>query len=279
VLADGTRKTFVVAEKDAEKVKKGSVVSFALDKDDRFVLADTDLTLLAGHYQFGSGDRSAVADGVKVYADSNTRFIFSSWRKDGTLFATTTLGVKNVEVDDDVVIVCDPDEQTILWVFVLAEQEQEEEEEEEEEEEILYAVVLDDSYLIEEADNGDWHYIYNVFADGDEVELSFLSKQSVTPGEIIAYTMRKGAARPAQSKLITATVEYIGEGFVVLGDEEYTVAKRADLITVITCYDADEEFDYIDVEEDGEFVRDEQVSFYADKKNVIQTAFFFEEEY
>jgi len=150
-----------------------------------------------------------------------------------------------------------------------------------------YAVLLDDGYTITVNDDNEDVYTYTVFADGNEMELSFSAEQALTPGQIFAYTVDGEFAVPASSALSTGTVEYVATktvvvagrereeiDFVVIDGVEYTLDPMAQLTTILT-YPGEDEFE---VCEEKDFPVDTAVSFHADENRVIKTAFFSIEE-
>lgn len=153
----------------------------------------------------------------------------------------------------------------------------------------LYAVLLDESYIITVNDNDEEVYTYTVFADGNETELSFLSEQTFAPGDIFAYTMDGGIASPAQSALVSGTVEEVTEETRIIAGREftkivavtidgtdYTLDPMAEYTTILTY---PEEDGFFEVYEEDNFTQGAEILFHADENRVIQTAFFFREEY
>jgi len=272
VLADGSKAKYVLEEDST--VAKGDVVAYSINKDDEFVVENSDLTAKAVKATLSADDKYVTIDGAKVYANSKTEFVFASWNEKGTkLTATTATGIKNVDINnEDMVVVYDADDKEALVVFVMAAVE-------EPASEADYAILISEAFVKTIDDDDNVYYTYDVWADGEEIEMSFEKEIEVKADEVFAYFYDDGYAvvSKADYALESGKVTYVGEDFYEVDGVEYTVADDCEFVTITKVYDADEKYDYTDIDDSGKLTKDAEILFSADD-DVITLAFILAED-
>lgn len=276
VLADGTKAAYIVEEDSEALIKKGDVVAYSINKDGEFEVEESDLTVAEANTKLSNDKKYVQTKDDKVYANSKTEFVFMSWNTKGTkLTATTSTGIKNVEIDANMFVIYDADDDEALYVFVEAEDEGVESDAE-------YAVLMDaaDEYTLTVNDDDDEFYTYNVVVAGKETTLTFEKslEGKVAEGDIFAYIIDGDYAvvSDAENELVDGTVTYEGENFVEIDGVEYTIADDAELYTKIEVKNAKGETTGFEVAEADELAKKDVVKFIANKDDEITLAFIIE---
>lgn len=275
VLADGSKAKYVIEEDTAEDLKIGDVIAYSINKDGEIEAEATDYEIEAAKavLKNKAGFKSVEIDGVNVYANSKTEFVFAAWNSKDKMVVTTATGIANVNIDGNVVAVYEVEDgkttATADLIFVLAEDEGLESDTD-------YAVILDSAYAYTENDDDEAEYTYSVFANGEETELTFQDELDVADGDVIAYFMDGDYAVEDDSDLDEGTVTYEGEGFIEIDGAEFTEADDIEIVTITTVLDAEGEYDYTEADDSGKLKKDAKVLFSANDDDEIEIVFILE---
>ena len=266
VLADGTKETYLVAEKTkvAAKDAKGTVVTYSINDDDELVIEKSfaleELTI---------SKSTKKVDGA--YMLSTTEFVFVEYDADDKVYEVETVtGYKNVKVTDEAAYIVTNDDDEATLVFVVAGNGKVAADE------VEYTVLLEEGY-IERTKNDDDKYEYTVATSSDDMifdAASYAEIKDADAGAVISYVLEDGVATNAKVVAVTGEVESVNDEYYYVDGEAYEYDEE-EIITITYVYDEDGKFDCVEVDEGGELSEDAEVVMIFDEDKV-ETIYVYE---